>query len=313
MSLSVGVHTGLEHTSIADLRRVWRHAEDLGVDWISVWDHLTSSEVTSPDPTRARGELDGCHEAVAAHAALACSTERVRCGSLVYCAGYRHPAVLAKAITTIDHLSGGRAELGLGAGWAESEYRAFGFPFLPAGGRLDLLEETAVAVRLLLDEEVVDLSGEHVELRSARCDPRPLQAHVPIWIGGGGERRTLRIVARHADGWNVAFVSPAALAHKHAVLRDHCEAVGRSPAAVRCSVNVGVAADEADLRARFGRAADAVRPAVLTGSAGEMADRIGAYAQAGADQINLAVRAPWDPDLLERAVDAADSVSSQVG
>jgi len=115
-----GVHAGLQKTTTAELQGLWRRIEELGFDWISVWDHFYAADMT--------GDAD-CLEAVAAHAALACATTRVRCGSLVYCAGYRHPAVLAKAITTIDHLSGGRVDVGLGAGWSELEYRAYGIPF----------------------------------------------------------------------------------------------------------------------------------------------------------------------------------------
>ena len=138
-----GVHTGVQNTTVDELRDLWVGAEDLGFDAVSVWDHLYSSDLSTYE----------CHEAVAMHAALACATTSVRCGCLVYCAGYRHPGVLAKAVTTIDHLSGGRAEIGLGAGWAEAEYAAFGIP-VPAGRqRLDLLAETAAAVRGLLRDE----------------------------------------------------------------------------------------------------------------------------------------------------------------
>jgi alkanesulfonate monooxygenase SsuD/methylene tetrahydromethanopterin reductase-like flavin-dependent oxidoreductase (luciferase family) len=127
-----GVHTGLQHTDVDTLRGLWRRVEALGFGWISIWDHFYSATMTD-DPH--------CLEAVAAHAALACSTERVRCGSLVYCAGYRHPAVLANALCTIDHLSGGRADLGLGAGWSKIEYDAYGMTFPSTGQRLDILEE----------------------------------------------------------------------------------------------------------------------------------------------------------------------------
>ena len=118
-----GVHTGVQNTTIDELRDLWVGAEDLGFDAVSVWDHLYSSDLSTYE----------CHEAVALHAALACATTSVRCGCLVYCAGYRHPGVLAKAVTTIDHLSAGRAEIGLGAGWAAAEYAAFGIPFPPVG------------------------------------------------------------------------------------------------------------------------------------------------------------------------------------
>ena len=136
------------------------------------------------------------------------STERVRCGSLVYSIGYRHPAVIAKAITAIDHLSGGRVDVGLGAGWAEVEYRAYGIDFAAVGTRMDQLEEGAQIVRGLLHDEVTSFDGDHFTVADARNEPRPVQARIPIWIGGGGEKRTLRIAARFADGWNIPFVAP---------------------------------------------------------------------------------------------------------
>ena len=287
-----GVHTGLQHTTSDELRGLWRHIEDLGFGWISIWDHFYGA-TGLPDDAE-------CFEAVAMHAALACETSRVRVGSLVYSVGYRHPAVLAKMITAIDHLCGGRADLGLGAGWAQVEYEAYGFDFPSAGTRLDQLAEAARVVRSLLHTEFTDFEGEWFQMRHARNEPRPVQDAIPIWIGGGGERRTLRIVAESADGWNVPFVSPEDFAKKNAVLDGHCEAIGRDPRAVRRSVNLGIAWTEESLHAQFGALASRVRPGVLTGSNGEVVDRIGRYVEAGADQINLALRAPFDRDALER-------------
>jgi F420-dependent oxidoreductase-like protein len=290
MMTAFGVHTGLQNTTTAELQELWRTIERLGFDWISIWDHFYAAD----------GEGHHCHEAVAAHAALACTTERVRVGSLVYCAAYRHPAVLANAVTTIDHLSGGRAELGLGAGWSKPEYDAYGIEFGSAGQRLDLLEESARVVRSLLRQEVTDHDGAHFTLTDARCEPKPLQRELPIWIGGGGERRTLRIVAELADGWNVPFIAPDEFGRKRDVLHRHCADLGRDPAEIRCAVNVGLAWDDESLREQFGAIADFVRPGVLGGSDEQALDTIGRYVEAGADQVNIALRAPWDVDAIER-------------
>ena len=294
-----GVHTGLQNTTIDELRSLWSKIEGLGFGWISIWDHFYSADFTGYE----------CHEAVAAHAALACLSSDVRCGSLVYCAGYRHPAVLANAIATIDHLSGGRADIGLGAGWAFNEYEAYGIPFPSAKVRLDILEESVQCVRLLLREAVADFKGEHFTLTEARCEPKPVQAQLPIWVGGGGEQRTLRIVARHADGWNVPFIAPDGFTHKRKVLGDHCAAADRDVADIRCAVNLGLAYSDESLRAQFGQLADGVRPGVLSGSDDEIVDRIGQYVEAGADQINIAMRAPWMIDDLERLAPLVQSLS----
>lgn len=290
-----GVHTGLQRTTVDELVALWQRIESLGFGWISIWDHFYAADMT--------GDAD-CLEAVAAHAALACSTERVTCGSLVYCVGYRHPAVLAKAVTTIDHLSNGRAAIGLGAGWSQVEYDAYGIPFPAPGVRLDMLEEAAACVRGLLHDEVTTFEGAHFRLAEARNEPRPVQSRLPVWIGGGGERRTLRIAAQHADGWNVPFLSPEEFARKRGVLHSHCEAVGRDPATIRCAANVGLARDDDDVAAQFGNIAKVVAPGVLRGSEAELVERVGRYVEAGADQVNIAVRAPWDVDALERLAGA---------
>ena len=285
-----GVHTGLQNTTTGELKRLWVRIEELGFDWISIWDHFYAADMTGHH----------CHEAVAAHAALACTTSRVRVGSLVYCAAYRHPAVLANAIATIDHLSDGRADVGIGAGWSQAEYDAYGIPFPGPGERLDLLDEYARVVKSLLRVDTTEHHGRHFDLTDARCEPKPLQPALPIWIGGGGEKRTLRIAAELADGWNVPFVSPEDFAHKREVLEQHCDAVGRDPSEIRCAVNIGLAWDDDSLRQQFGGIAEAVRPGVLGGSDQQALDRIGEYVKAGADQVNIALRAPWDADALER-------------
>src|SRR5256885_9758535 len=141
-----------------DLIDVWHHAEGLGFGWISVWDHFYAAD--------ASGSAE-CFEAVAAHAALACETTTVTCGCLVYSVGYRHPSVLANAIATIDHLSGGRAALGLGAGWHQAEYEAYGIPFPPAGGRPRQLDEAAPCGPRLLPGAATALARLHLSPNGA--------------------------------------------------------------------------------------------------------------------------------------------------
>jgi F420-dependent oxidoreductase-like protein len=291
MNVKFGVHTGLQHTSIAELRELWPRIEALGFDWISIWDHFYAADA-SGDPE--------CLEAIASHAALAASTTRVTCGSLVYSAGYRHPAVLAKAIATLDQVADGRIVLGLGGGWLQAEYDAYGLHFGTPGERLRMLDEYVQCVRGLLTEQRTTFDGEFFHLRDAQCEPKPVQPRLPIWIGGGGEKVTLRIAAERADGWNVPFIPPDAWAHKAHVLDMHCENAGRDPATITKSVNVGMAFTDEELRRQFGPTAEFVRPGVLSGSVQEMVDKAGAYASAGAQLVVLALRAPFDRDGLER-------------
>jgi F420-dependent oxidoreductase-like protein len=291
MNVRFGVHAGLQNTTLAELVPLWQRIEELGFDWISIWDHFYAADNTG-DPS--------CLEALVSHAALAASTSRVRCGSLVYCAGYRHPAVLANAMATLDELAEGRVTLGLGAGWAKLEYDAYGIPFPGSGTRLRILEESLVCVRGLLRDQRTDFAGEFFTLTDAQCEPKPVQTPLPIWVGGGGEKVTLRLAAQYADGWNVPFIAPDAWAHKSGVLDAHCDRLGRDPASIERGVNVGMAFTDDELRKQFGQLADYVRPGVLTGTVAEMVDRVGAYAEAGAGWVILAMRAPFDRDGLER-------------
>ena len=287
-----GVHTGLQHISTDELRAAWRRIEALGYGWISIWDHFYGA-TGKPDDAE-------CLEAVAIHAALACETSRVRIGSLVYSIGYRHPAVLAKAITAIDHLSGGRADMGIGAGWAQVEYDAYGIAFPEPKVRMNQLEEGIQVLRGLLHNDVTSFAGEYFNLHQARNEPRPVQAKLPIWVGGGGEKRTLKITARYADGWNVPFVAPEEFKRKRSILAEHCNTVGRDADEIRCAINVGLAWTEDSLQAQFGQLANYVRNGCLTGTDEQVLDRIGEYVEAGADQVNIALRAPFDLDAIER-------------
>ncbi|MEO6026581.1 MAG: LLM class flavin-dependent oxidoreductase [Candidatus Binatia bacterium] len=296
-----GIHAGPQDCSIDELRRLWKLADDNEFHWCSVWDHLYSiSDLTNP--------AHPSYEGIATMAALAGATTNVRVGCLVFCVGYRNPGVLCKAAVTIDHLSGGRVELGLGAGWNENEFRAFGLPFLPIKDRLDQLEETAIVLRRLFDGERVTFEGKHVHLNDALCEPRPVQSRLRLWIGGQGEKRLLRIVARHADGWNVPFLAPQVFAKRASTLDDWCAREKRDPRAITRTINVGLAIgrddagvrrQEDELPSMFGGMTELVKPGILIGTPSRAIDRIGAYERAGAEWVILALRAPFDWEGLD--------------
>jgi alkanesulfonate monooxygenase SsuD/methylene tetrahydromethanopterin reductase-like flavin-dependent oxidoreductase (luciferase family) len=296
--IKFGVHVGPQMCTMSELRQAWEVAEESGFEWLSVWDHF----YPAPAP------LDGdCFEAVACHAALAATTLRVRVGCLVYSAGYRHPAVLANAGATIDHLSGGRLEMGIGAGWHHWEYEAYGLPFESPGRRLRRMAESIEVVRLLWTQETTDYDGEFFHLKEARCNPKPIQQPPRIWVGAVGERRALALAGQLGDGWNAAFVSPEDYARKLAIVKE----ASPDPVRLVTGVNLGflpVPDDEVDdaLRQRFGAGAEALRTGMLVGSPQSMADRVGQYVAAGAEWVILALRAPFDLDAL--AAFAADVV-----
>ena len=300
MAVLYGVHAGTEDIGADDLIAFWRRVEELGYGWISCWDHF----VGLIDSDR------GPFEAVATHAALACSTDRARIGVLVYAVGYRHPAVLASAVATVDHLSGGRAELGLGAGWDAGDYGAYGIEYPGTKERLDKLEEGVQVLTMLLHDDGGSFTGEHYALTEAKLPAPPVQARLPIWIGGVGEKRVIPMAARYADGWDAPLtLSPEEFAHKVRVLRAAAEAAGRDPEALRCSAHVAVVADAKQLGEQFGLYDEAVAEAVqggveggiIMGSDDYVLDAIKRYEAAGATQILFSGNASWGTENLERA------------
>jgi alkanesulfonate monooxygenase SsuD/methylene tetrahydromethanopterin reductase-like flavin-dependent oxidoreductase (luciferase family) len=236
-------------------------------------------------------------------AALAVTTERVRVGCMTVCMLFRHPGLLAKSAVTIDHLSGGRAEFGLGAGWIEEEFVDFGYEFPPVPERLDRLEEGVQIVRELLKGEPVTFSGRFHQLRKAVCAPRPVQASLPLWIGGHSDR-TLQIAVRHAHGWNAHDVGPRFLRRKNDALDRLCEVEGRDPGSLARSINLGfhMGADALSAgrkrEAVYARLPEARRHGELVGTARQVVDRLGEYVEAGIGQVNLGLPPPIDWDAL---------------
>ncbi len=298
--MKFGIHVGHLGGPLDELRRLWRFADERGFDWLSVSDHFQE--------TPGQGGTGDCFESVTTLTAAALETSRVTVGCLVFCVSYRHPALLAKAVTTIDRLSGGRVACGLGAGWHEPEYRSYAIPFPSARVREDQLEEYAQVLRLLFDEPFADFHGTHYRLDHAPSFPKPVQPHLPIWIGGSGPKRTLRTAARFADGWNAPYLSPEQWAAANAVLDRWCEAERRDPRAVARTVNLGfyMGADDAGAargEARYQHEWGADRRGMtgfLRGRAAQAAGVVAAFRDAGAQQVNVAVRAgPYDWEALE--------------
>ena len=295
MTRTFGVHTGQQDCSLEELRRLWRFVDQAGFDWLSVWDHFYEAP-----PIDGNGS---CFETVSTLTLLAADTTKVRVGCLVFCVSYRHPAVLAKTLATIDHVSNGRLEVGLGAGWHEQEYREYGIPFPAIGVRQDQLEEAMRIVRSMLTNESTTFAGKYFQVRNARCNPKPLQKRLPLWIGGAGEKRTLRSAARYADGWNIAYVTPQVFGHKNRVLDQWCEKEGRDPATLARTVNLGfylktdAAAAQAERRVRlaqWGAMAEMFEGGMLFGTPKQAVERVGQYFDLGASRVTIALRAPFD-------------------
>lgn len=228
-----------QQASIDEYRTVWRIADDSGFDHCWNMDHFAT---LGGDPA---GSI---YEAWAMLAAMAEATTHVRIGCMVTGNTYRHPGVLAKTAVTVDHLSGGRLEFGLGAAWAENEHTMLGLEFGTVRDRLDRLAEACEIIKSLWTADETTFTGAHYRLESAVAEPKPLQRpHPPIWIGGTGRKRTLRIVAEHADVWNAPGGSPSDMAELSAVLDEHCAAVGRDPAEIRRTVQLRLPEDTNDL------------------------------------------------------------------
>jgi len=228
-----------QDATIDQLRAVWRVADEAGFDHCWCMDHLATLGPRDDGPI---------FEAWTLLAGMAVATSRTRIGCMVTGNTYRHPAVLAKAAVTVDHLSGGRLEFGLGAGWAENEHTMLGLPFGTKRDRADWLEEACEIIRSLWTQQRTTFDGKQYKLTGAIAEPKPVQQpHPPIWIGGSGRQRTLRITARYADVWNAAGGSPGEVAEVSAVLDRRCAEIGRDPAQIRRSVQARVSEANDDL------------------------------------------------------------------
>jgi alkanesulfonate monooxygenase SsuD/methylene tetrahydromethanopterin reductase-like flavin-dependent oxidoreductase (luciferase family) len=267
----------------ADILEQVRVAE--ATDWHGVWlaDHYMPN---TGDTTPARGDIYECWGLLPALAAV---TERIRIGSLVSPTSVHHPALLAKRAATIDRLSGGRMVLGLGAGWQINEHHAYGIELEPPGKRVSRFEESIQIVRSMLSAESTTFNGAYYQVTDAPCDPKPVQSPLPLLVGTRSPRM-LRITARYADEWNTWGAPGQAAVHRAAVM-ETCNKVGRDPSTMWTSVNALVDLD--------GNAPPPGR-AALSGSAQQLIDQFGKYAELGFDEFILP---DWNlgPDRSERA------------
>jgi F420-dependent oxidoreductase-like protein len=269
-----------------------RAVEDAGLEGLFRSDHYQSVAGRTE-----RGSLD----AWTTLAGLAASTERIRLGTMVSPTSFRHPSVLAKNVVTADHISGGRIELGMGAGWSELEHTTYGFPFHDLGTRYDVFEEQVEIVVRQMTEDAFDFEGEHYRLRDCRALPKPVQdPKVPLIIGGAAGPRSARIAARFADEYNTVFPSPDAVRERRAAVDAACEQAGRAPLTFSMMTGCLIGADEAEFRERAARLhrrsrkegdldtwLDGLRGEWILGTVDEAASRLAEYAEAGLERVML--------------------------
>jgi F420-dependent oxidoreductase-like protein len=229
--MRIGMETAQHRLQWPELLARVRFAEEAGFDGAWIFDHFTPLYGEGPG---------ACLEGWTLLAGLAAATERIRLATLVTGITYRHPSLLAAEAVTVDHISGGRLELALGAAWFEEEHRQLGFDFPPAGDRIELLEEAIEVIRLLMTTDDASFKGRHVCLEGATYRPRPVQCPCPpLWIGASGERRMLPLVGRVADAWHT-HGQPAELERKWAIVAASAEAAGRDPASILRATNLSL-------------------------------------------------------------------------
>ena len=272
--VSFGIKTSPQHTTYDAMLKVWREAETIpSIEHAWLFDHFAPIQ----------GDVSGpCLEGWTVLAAFAAVTERLRLGLMVTGNTYRHPAVLAKIAATVDIISNGRLDFGIGAGWNVYEHESMGIPLYKPGERIRRLGEACEIVKRLFTEPTVDFDGRYYQLADARSEPKPVQRpYPPFVIGGGGEKLTLRIVAQYADIWNYGGGTVEEFSHKVAVLREHCTAVERDPGEIVLSYQHRIDADD---------------PA-------SSVSEIQRFVDAGATHIVLYLSAPYPDGIAARVAD----------
>src|SRR6266850_4671060 len=298
--LRFGIQTPNQHVTWDDLLATWKDADGLGFDSAWVYDHFIPIFGNQDGPV-----LEGW----TALAALAASTTRMRVGVLVTGNTYRNPALLAKMATTLDQISHGRLVLGIGAGWFERDHTAYGFPFGTPRERARKLDEALQVITKLWTEDHPSFAGKFYRLEKAPFAPANVQKpHPPIIIGGQGKRWIVPLVARYGDGWNaVSGVTPDGIRERRQIIEQECKRIGRTPCPTDVSVLLPLVAITSIPLAgpvvRLGARAlvkKEVAQSILADSPGAIRERIRAYAEAGASEIILSLRPPFDRSLLRR-------------
>lgn len=269
MKLRFGIKTAQQFTTYEDILRVWTEADSIpGIEHAWAFDHFIP---LGPDPSGP--QLEGW----TLLGALAARTERLRLGLMVTGNIYRHPAVLANMATTVDIISQGRLDFGIGAGWNELECSMYGIEFYTTGERIRRLGEACEVIKLLWTQTVANFDGKYYHLKDARCEPKPVQKpYPPFVIGGSGEQLTLRIVAQYASVWNFVGGDVETFRHKNEVLDGHCAAIGRDSRTIERSIQWPINYNNMD----------------------EVRDDIRPYIEAGASHIILNLRAPYPERIV---------------
>jgi F420-dependent oxidoreductase-like protein len=271
VKLRFGVKTAPQSTTYQDMQRVWLEADTVpSIEHAWLFDHFMPINGDTGGP---------CLEGWSLLSAFAALTKRLRVGLMVTGNTYRHPAVLANIGATVDIISNGRLDFGIGAGWNETEHSAYGIPLYGAGERIRRLGEACEVIKRMWTETAPDFDGQYYQLKQAYCEPKPIQKpYPPFVIGGSGEKLTLRVVAQYADIWNYVGGGVENFQQKSSILDNHCAAIGRDPKAIERSIQIVV---------NFNNPAETL-------------NEIKPYIEAGATHIILNLRAPYPKDIVHR-------------
>lgn len=274
------------------IEKAWLDAEDLGFASGWVYDHFIGmTDVNDP-------YLEGW----TLLAVLLARSKRIRGGNLVLGNSYRHPAVLAKMAAALDIASSGRLDIGLGAGWYEAEYDAYGIPFPKIGARMEALDEALQVMKTLFTRDRANFNGQYYTITDSPFEPKSLQQpHPPLWVGGAGEKYLLRIAGERADGWNVWQIPVEDYRRKAGILAGFAEAAGRDPAAIRRSIGISlaIAPTEAAVKSALERrAGDRESENVIAGTPEQVAGHLRPYVEAGVQTFLIEGLAPFDREML---------------